>query len=193
MKTKFLILGFFSLLINPVSSQTIVDLDSDYPINQPNVYYKDISNKLNPFEGTWVFDNGTDYIKFVLVKKVKALMGAGNYYEDILIGEFQYKKNGVEKINTLPNLNVNFFHPYQHSIVGNYFWDDDRSPFHDYTTDKFRLNVIMSENDCSSGMRIRTLTLNGQSAIQIFKRKSLEIIQNCSAVIPEGFYYLMKQ
>jgi hypothetical protein len=44
-----------------------------------------------------------------------------------------------------------------------------------------------------SEIDIRTLMLNGQPAIQIFKRKPMEVPQACYPVIPGGFYYLIKQ
>ena len=40
---------------------------------------------------------------------------------------------------------------------------------------------------------MRTLTLNGQPTIQVKKGKPFEQPQDCNPVIPNGFYYLIKQ
>jgi hypothetical protein len=190
MKTIFKILVILVLNITFVEAQTIVDLN-DRPLNRiAGTYYQDTQYKLNQFEGTWLYDDGTHYIKLVLVKKIQ--VPVGNYFEDILIGEFQYKLNGTEIINTLSNLNDTLPNIYFHGIDGNYFWTN-HTPFDEYTTDNFRLGVDINENDCMSEIDIRTLILNGQPAIQIFKRKPLGIGQACNPVIPGGFYYLIKQ
>ena len=174
--------------LNCICAQTIVDLD-DRPLNRiSGTYYKDTQNKLNPFEGTWIYDDGEYYIKFVFVKKIQ--VPVGDYFEDILIGEFQYKINGTEIINTLGNLNASLPNIRMHGIYGNYFWTN-HTPFDEYTIDNFRLVSTIIENGCLSKLDIRTLTLNGRQAIQIFKRKPLG--QACNPLILGGFYYLIKQ
>ena len=42
-----------------------------------------------------------------------------DYYEDILIGEFQYIENGTELINTLSNLQIRFIDPHSYNLAGN--------------------------------------------------------------------------
>lgn len=76
----------------------------------PNAYLKDINNFQNQFVGTWVFQNGQQYLEVQFLKKIMMLQDAGpnQYYEDILIGEYKYiDSNGVEKVNSLANLNSN--------------------------------------------------------------------------------------
>ena len=43
----------------------------------------------------------------------------GYLYEDMIIGEYQYIENGVEKINTLNGLSVNHSNGGKYSISGN--------------------------------------------------------------------------
>jgi hypothetical protein len=190
MKTIKIFLAFFIMQLNCMCAQTIVDLDSRNGDSVAGTYYQDTQYKLNQFEGTWLYDDGTHYIKLVLVKKVQ--MAIKNYFEDYLVGEFQYKLNGIEIINTLNNLNTNYVNPRKYGICGNHFWTN-HTPFDDYTTENFRLNTRIMENSCLSEIDIRTLMLNGQPAIQIFKRKPMEVPQACYPVIPGGFYYLIKQ
>ena len=191
MKTIKILSIFFSFYSALISSQTIINIDGFYQTNIPNAYYKDVNSKLNQFEGTWVLDNGIYYVKFVFVKKTHATIW--NHYEDYLVGEMEVKKNGVNLINTLSNLNTNLADPRDYNIGGN-FLNYSSSPFYQYTTDNFRLEVSIIENNCLSEMQIRTLSLNGNPAIQIFKRKPIEIQQTpCTPAIPSGFYYLIKQ
>src|SRR5690554_4704888 len=73
-------------------------------------YYKDMDNDFNAYEGTWVYTNGNTTLKIVLQKKemVSFTKPIGKqYYADCLVGEYQYIENGVEKVNTLSNLNIN--------------------------------------------------------------------------------------
>lgn len=189
MKTLKIIITLFILNINCAIGQ-IVDLDDRDGSIIANTYYKDTQNKLNQFEGTWVYDDGINYIKLILVKKYQ--FPEANYFEDILVGEIQYKNDGNEIINTLNKINANYSDYDDYSISGNHFWYN-HTPFDEYTSDNFRLKTRIMENHCLSRIDIRTLTLNGQQAIQIFKRKPMEIEQACNPAIPGGFYYLIKQ
>ena len=85
-------------------------------------YYKDTFNDFNLFEGTWQYTNGNNIFKIVLQKKEMVQyispMGGRSYYKDILIGEYKYIKNGIEKVNTLDFLNNSYSDPYEHYIAG---------------------------------------------------------------------------
>jgi len=192
MKKIYLFTTLLIFLSGLISCQTIVDLhDHSYPINTPNTYYKDIGDKINPYVGTWVHNDGTSYIKIVIVKKIKAQIWT--HYEDYMIGAFQYKKNGVDIINTLNTLNTNLADVRDYSIRGKFYSSSPITPFHQYTSDNTRIRLSIIENECISHMSVRTLTLNGQPAMQIHKGKPFELAQDCNPVIPNGFYYLMKQ
>jgi hypothetical protein len=83
----------------------------------PNAYRKDIQNFQNQFEGTWVYQNGQEYLEVQLIKKEMMLWNPGpnQYYEDRLVGEYKYlNSNGVEQVNSLFNLNEN------HNSIFNY-------------------------------------------------------------------------
>jgi hypothetical protein len=81
------------------------------------IYYKDINNYLDPFVGTYVYTNGTTSLKIVFEKKTMFYLL--NQYEDLLIGEYQYIENGVEKINTLADLNGTYSNQNLPSFSGN--------------------------------------------------------------------------
>ena len=66
----------------------IIDLQAWQGNIIPGMYIKDTNNILNQFEGTWVYTNGTTSLKIVLVKKQMKLLAT--YYQDLIIGEYQY-------------------------------------------------------------------------------------------------------
>ena len=85
----------------------------------PNGYYlKDTYDLLNQFEGIYQYTNGSTILKIVLVKKIQQYNG--KYYEDLIIGEYQYIENGIEKINTLSEINITYLDQGFHSISNNY-------------------------------------------------------------------------
>lgn len=122
MKKVYFILTFFTGSI--LNAQTpIIDI-SQSRLGQPDGYYmKDINNLLNPFEGTYVYTNGTTSFKIVLVKKVQQYNG--RYYEDLIIGEYQYIENGIEKANTLNQINTVYNDQRSHNIDGNLIVDNN--------------------------------------------------------------------
>ena len=90
-------LNIFVLLllsINCKAQSPIIDIIDDDGSEVNGAYYKDVNNLLNPFEGTYVYTSGSTTLKIVLVKKV--LQYNSQYYEDLIIGEYQYKKYGVQ-------------------------------------------------------------------------------------------------
>lgn len=92
-----------------------------------NAYYKDIENFQNQFVGTWVYTDAVKTIRFKFIKKEMFYYQGftRNYYKDYLVGEMQYIENNAEKINSLPNLDVNHLSIFDYSffsygkIVGN--------------------------------------------------------------------------
>ena len=196
MKTKNIIITISCILfgIGCKAQNPIYDLTHSRLNLQENTYIKDINNILNQFEGTYVYDDGVNYLKIVFQKKI--MQDAGNYYEDLLIGEYQYKKNGVEIINTLNKLTTPLTNVYDYSIDGNYFLNN-HTPFDDYTTDNFRINLGMDvPNGIYADLDVRKCVVNGQEAIQIFKRTRYysSIGETVPPVIvPNGFFFLIKQ
>ena len=83
-------------------------------------YYKDINNFLDQYVGTWLYVNGNTSIKLVLQKKTmfKEIDGVQHFYTDYTVGEYQYIENGIEKLNTLNNLTVNYTSIYSYGLVG---------------------------------------------------------------------------
>jgi hypothetical protein len=81
------------------------------PLDATNgVYFKDLDDFHNQFVGTWLLNNGTTYLKVTFKKKPKFFRNILNksYYVDYLVGEYEYKENGITKVNTLSNINIDY-------------------------------------------------------------------------------------
>lgn len=99
---------------NPDSSQsnnsnqeTIVPLENrrNYILDEPNMYYKDLNNRLDNFVGNWIYDDGVHYLKIIISKHTRyqpMFYSSFNAYEDILMFSVLYKENGIEKY-TIPS------------------------------------------------------------------------------------------
>lgn len=116
MKNIIKFLALF-LIVSCKAQTPVIDI-SQSELGLPNGYYmKDIYNLLNPFEGVYQYTNGNTLLKIVLVKKIQQYNG--KYYEDLIIGEYQYIENGIEKINTLNQINTVYSNQIIHKIDGN--------------------------------------------------------------------------
>ncbi|WP_299362887.1 DUF6705 family protein [Winogradskyella sp.] len=165
------IVTIFTLALSLYSCKAqspLLSLDDQGWNNIDNAYYKDINNVLNDFEGTWLYSNDTISLKISLVKSVQYFNG--DYYEDTMVGGYQYIENGIEKINTLtdadnPNLGISA------SIDGNLIFDNCQYlPVDDCIDSEKYLGL--SINDTTSDGHVGWLMLhkrqvNGQEALKI--------------------------
>lgn len=96
----------FLLFTAPVFAQTyqvIKPLEGSGTPDQ-GVYYKDYNNVLNGFEGTYEY-TGTDFYFKIVLKKIFA--NNNNYWwTDMIVGKYQYIRNGVEISYLDDNLNA---------------------------------------------------------------------------------------
>jgi hypothetical protein len=113
--TKIIPILLFALSCKAQSP--IKNITEDNGARIEGIYFKDINNYLDPFVGTYLYTNGTTSLKIVFEKKVMSY--DGHEYEDMLIGEYQYIENGVEKTNTLDELNAAYENQNNHSFSGN--------------------------------------------------------------------------
>ena len=192
------ILVVLLLSINCKAQTPIINIEDEDGYRQDGAYYKDTNNLLNNYEGVWLYSNGLDTLKIELRKNT--LQHIGRYYEDFLIGEVKYVKNGNIKINTLPNINTNYNNNRKHTISGAVI-----------VTNPLRLNCT----DCAPGekrvfvgyvdhlinragyMMLKKTTVSGQEAIKIFigyngvRKRDGDVIPEVT--IPYGWYTLIKQ
>jgi hypothetical protein len=124
---KFIIFVFLASTTFACKAQIINRYDVQVSIGEINgAYYKDVNDFRNRFLGTWVFTNGNTSLIVVFQKRDSLFTDNGfkTYYEDVLIGEYKFVENGIEKINTIDNLNVNYgFNLIDNSNKHNLFGD----------------------------------------------------------------------
>jgi hypothetical protein len=198
------ILIILILFISNLLNAQIVALEDKDGSRIAGVYYKDVHSSLNPFVGTWLYTNGSTSLKIVLVKKTPSSFG--DYYEDLIIGEYQYIKNGEEKINTLSNLNITLQSDRLHNISGNtIITDPSDMNCTDCTLGERRLYVGFIgfdefENQLSGDIYIKKTTVNGQEAIRINLHYTFRVVfrDGQTNIIPvpiieKGVYTLIKQ
>lgn len=117
---KKIILTMILLNISCPSKAQIFDLNNNPNYGDvTNGYYKDIENFQNQFEGTWIYQNGLEYLEVQFIKKEMMLHrpGPNQIYLDVLVGEYRYIGiDGIEKVNSLSNLTINHDSFYDYNI-----------------------------------------------------------------------------
>ena len=121
-KNIIIILSFF--ISFSCKAQIIDRYDSSISVGDiDGAYYKDVNNFRDQFVGTWVYTQGTTQLTIMIQKRdnLTHFNGIRTYNEDILIGEYRYVENGIEKINTLANINTNYGNDYDENSKHNLF------------------------------------------------------------------------
>lgn len=162
-------------------------------------YHKDNNNLLNQFEGTYVYNTGITTLKIVLQKKIMSSIN-GYVYEDLIVGEYQYIENNVEKINTLPRLNANYTNKRNHSIDSNLIIVQGDTGCDECLPNEKALygSWVESTTKNTALVIIRKVIVNQVPAIRIFINWDLKYKkQNDPALINPslagGYYTLEKQ
>lgn len=140
-------------------------------------YYKDVTNFHNQYVGTWLLNSGGMTFKIIFRKKElhHVTNDVRNFYEDLLVGEYQLIINGVEKVNTLANINLN------HSVADDYnlvsITKTKRIKYGNCTecsTDEYRLLMFLKEpsrrqyDGLSNDFLLRKFTENGVEKLKVF-------------------------
>ena len=190
-----LILVFF---ITACRSQIINIKDCDGSFIT-NAHYIDTDSILNPFEGTWLYTNGNKTLKIILVKKLNHFNT--RYYEDALIGGYEYKVGNTTLISNLNEINTPFINPFEKSIAGNSVINNNGyPPCLDCPVGEKRLNLLFREisTHMIGTVLIKKTIVSGQEAIKIVIRGSerVHIVGNPlppdDFIVPSGHYTLIK-
>lgn len=169
MKNIFII---FILFFTPFfkSQSVIIDIE-EAGFGKPTGYYQqDLNNLLDPFQGTYIFSNGNTSFKIILKKMIKQHFAS--HYEDMIIGEYQYIENGVEKANTLSNLNIVYPNQFlKHNIAGKRILWTDSNLWKCPQCNPNEKRLALRLNDNISGRRadflMRRTVVNGQEVLQV--------------------------
>jgi hypothetical protein len=169
----------------------------------PGSYFKDLNGVLDGYDGTYLYNDfsSNTSLKIVLKKKV---LSYGYYYEDLIVGEFQFIRNGYEVTNTLANININYTdEEVNHAITGSriltgtIYGCPDCSP----TEKRLRLSLIDGKSNNIVGLDIRKTTVNGVPAIKVllfgeesgFVRNADGSLSTSSYMLELGEYIMIKQ
>src|SRR5690554_6052487 len=177
MKRIALIVSVFVGSLYMYSQNPVVPLEEWDGIGISGTYYKDTNNVYNQFEGEWLWQSGNNSLRIILQKKEQVYHQVKEwYYEDMLVGEYQYIENGVEKINTLANINSQ-----EHNkIFASYILT---TPFYmgcdDCLPNERRVSVGFYDPvaDLGGFMVFKKLIVNGQEALRMTFRYRGKIIQ----------------
>ena len=208
-----LILGF--VLSSVYSQSPIIPRFSSESVGRvEGAYYKDINGFLDQYAGTWLYMNDNVLLKIVLVKKLMfyKVTGFKNYYEDYLIGEYQYIENGVEKVNTLSNLSNTYTDITDYNLYSVAMAKKHSPPScPECSEDEKRLLLDFNEpsrrniwNGISNDFVIRKFTENGVTKLKVqfvYTGNGLESLNTIdgppanvnSFSVPYGEYILVKQ
>lgn len=163
---KTLISTILIILTISCKAQILTFSIDDWHESKPNVYYKDLNNEFDDFEGTWLYSNGNTYLKIILRKET--MYFNGNYFKDLIVGEYQYIENGVEIINTLSNINNPV--AFEHKISGqNLYYDCLYIPISDCVDGETILDVSMIDANVDNFIADLILvkrSINGQEALR---------------------------
>jgi hypothetical protein len=163
---KYINYIIFLFIITVCKAQTPVYDITEIREGSQGSYYKDIYGVLDGYDGTYLYSNGNTSLKFIL-KKVKSFC---YYYEDIVVGEFQFIKDGVEKGNTLNNINTKYTcEDANHRITGNFIITGTKLGCPDCSSTEKRLRLSFVDNKSPNIARIdiRKTTANSKAAIKI--------------------------
>lgn len=207
MKNLYILVVFLAFISVSKAQNNIVDItqqgkippQTDLNFIPYGYYYKDLNHLLDPFVGTYVYAEGNTMLKIVLQKKEMSSIN-NLYYEDLIIGEYQFIKDGVERINTLSRLQENFAHAANYSIDGNLIIGYGSPGCRECAVDEKALNISIVDRISNSGgsLYIRRLTVNGQAAIKIFVSWDMKTVSEfetriAPSIPPGSSFVLLKQ
>ncbi|WP_299337950.1 DUF6705 family protein [uncultured Psychroserpens sp.] len=207
MKPTIVLISFLIALVCKAQN-SIVSIYDNEDYGSDNVYYKDISNDYNTFEGTWIYTDGNTSLTVVLEKKtMKHIQDTfSNYYEDALVGEYQYIENGTELLNTLSNLTTDYDDYYKYNMRGGTISKYGDPLCHDCDPNNIKVYGSYKEPDCdirvaSDNMIFRYFTENGIEKLHINFRSGQQLLPGlnepdptCTGFkLPFGEYILIKQ
>ncbi len=144
--------------------------NEDFKTNS-NYYLKDLDNDFDKFLGTWKWEDGNTSLTFTLNKEIKYQLDATSMYKDMLVGEYRYVENGVEKANTLNRLDDISITGYSHKISGySIISKISRPKCDDCSIDERRVRLFIGHQtveDVDSNLVLRYVNENGVEKLEI--------------------------
>ncbi|MGB5942819.1 MAG: DUF6705 family protein [Leeuwenhoekiella sp.] len=170
MRTLYIILIISLLSLYCKAQNPILSLEDNSAWGaKANTYFKDINNAIDPFVGVWVYEDGAISLRLELKKVTQFYNGV--FYEDLIVGEYQYDKNGQTVISTLENLNNSTIKSNEHMVHGHSILKDcDLWPASDCTNGEKRLLVNLKDvlkETIYYQLLLHKRTINGGAALKV--------------------------
>ena len=209
---KIFITILFAYSTSIFSQTTTHNISDIYGGEKEGVYYKDVDSLLNDYIGTWLYsivnsDGTTTSLKIKFRKLVNQEYNSpvvGTYYEDVIIGTYQYVNHNEEKFNNLSTLYSDI--PYwTYNLYGNRLIRNNNSPFcSDCLLNEKRLKLLYTETDrpglLSSLIIRKSINADGIQIlnVKIWQLNNLIINNDVQPInttmnIPFGDFILIKQ
>lgn len=176
-----------------------LDGDGSCPSNDSNCYEKDVNNEYDKFVGEWNYQSGDTSLTFKLKKELHYQIANNRNFTDLLVGEYQYIENGVEKANTLTDFDNVSISGYRHKISGGIFLH--RLPY--YCTDnsipqevKIELSIEDPNDSFIEGSVIlRYVNDSGTEKLEVCIQNTSTMGEDPNPLLPmpNGFYEMIKQ
>ena len=169
--------------------------------NTPDYYLKDVNNEFEKFEGEWQY-LGVDMSMTLKLKKEEHYQPyPDTKFMDLLVGEYQYIENGVEKVNTLADFNSPQVSGYEHNLSGRGYTrflpgycEDNSTP----QEIKISLNITKPTNDdnvIEGKLILRYINDNGIEKLEVcifdYSTTAYEVTDRID--MPDGYYEFVKQ
>lgn len=192
MKNNITIVAIFILtIVNAQTYNTTKPLENRGGVEE-GVYYKDINNILDGFEGIYEYNGPDFYFKIKLEKK--ELINNNNYWwTDTLKGTYQYIINGVE-VNYLSDvLNTNDVTRIEADWIKQA--NDTGLPYFcpECLNEKWLVGYISDEvNDRIANLFIAKRVVNGEVGLQLGFYYEVPRKSQNAAHLPEGEFFVKK-
>ncbi|BAO75848.1 hypothetical protein WPG_1618 [Winogradskyella sp. PG-2] len=165
----------------------------------PDCYEKDVNNEFDKFVGEWKYLSGNTEINFKLKKEEHYRISNETNYEDLLVGEYQYIKNGIEKINTLSDFDNSAISGYEHNISGGVFvYRTITECIDNSSSQEIKIELMISnpiDNLIEGRIILRYVNEDNIEKLQvcIYDYTTLADDANARIDIPDGYYEFLKQ
>nr|WP_321221200.1 DUF6705 family protein [uncultured Psychroserpens sp.] len=201
MKNLYIFLTIFIITLSSCKAQIapLYQMDSDLP---EGTHFKDLSNNLSVFVGTWKWESNDSIVTIELQKWEDIFFNDTNQYEDMLIGAYKFSVNGAVVLDYLSQLDDNSIYIYDHYIAGNTVLHKNRYPVcDDCTIDQRQVSVFFTDPQreyLNSAMALRYKVEDGIEKMNVvlyqFENSFLPSIDSPQENrIPYGDYIFIKQ
>lgn len=201
MKTILILIATLFNTIFTSGQNQVIDIRDKNGSPATNAYYKDVNNLLDTYQGTYIYNNGNIVLKIILLKKINQYNG--RFYEDLIIGEYEYSENNVILISTISDIKTTYGNQRRHKISGNSLITKTNKPnCNECNTNELRLRLgfLDATRELYGSLIARKVMHYNQKAIKVNLYMETNTIYfegqptpPDDFTVPSGEYLLIKQ